>query len=92
MLDDVCIRLGRALSAHNASEWFLDNRLFSDDVCADIVLHIRLLVARKMRKTTITFDAMHGETTVAVPRNKPNLPSRGRKRSRKKISTFPAIV
>jgi hypothetical protein len=92
MLDNVCIRLGRSLSAHNASEWFLDNHLFTDDVCADIFLHIRLLVAKKMHMKTITFDAMHGETTVAVPRNKPNLPSRGRKRSRKKISTFPAIV
>jgi hypothetical protein len=89
MLDNVCIRLERSLQAHNASSIFvLDNRLFSDAVFADIVLHIRLLVAKKMHLPTITFEAMHGESTVAVPRLKPEVPSRGRKRSRK----FPPVV
>jgi hypothetical protein len=61
----------------------LDNHLFSDAVFADIVLDICLLVAKKLHLPTITFEAMPGKSTVAVPHLKPELPSRGRKRGRK---------
>jgi hypothetical protein len=87
MVDKICIRLKHSLSAHSLTV-HLDDRVFSDNVCADIILHIRLLVAKQAHLPTITFEAMHGESTVAVPRLKPELPSRGRKRSRK----FPPVV
>jgi hypothetical protein len=95
MVDSVCIRLEQSFSAHNPTIKKYD-REFSDNVCADIILHICLLLAERVRLPTITFEAMHGMSSVAVPLCKPELPSRGRKRSRKKSSKksskFPAIV
>jgi hypothetical protein len=87
MVDSVCIRLDHSLSAHNPTVNKYD-RAFSDNVCADIILHIRLLLAKRKRLPTITFEAMHGMSTVVVPLCKPELPSGSRKRKSRRHPTI----